>query len=131
MGKWSWLKAASCTGSWQIDGTGIVVPDGVEHVVVVDARAMSHLEKLVGDRELHVAPGVREELGELGLPRARAHDLDVQAAEELAGPFEGRVRDAPDQLRERADLLERVALGHPLRAEGDVGAKAVALQASG
>ena len=78
---------------------------------------MRDLEELVGDGELHVAPGVGHQLGHLCFLGRRPDDLDVELLEEGGRPLESRVGVDPDHLRERAVLLERVALGDPLWTE--------------
>ena len=50
--------------------------------------------------------------------------LAASRGEQRLGPLGGRVGVGADDLRQRAELLERVALGDPLRAERDVDAAA-------
>src|SRR6202022_1534520 len=59
--------ASPCTAMPRSPRAWIVQPDRVEDVVVVEAGAVHDLEKLVRDRELHVAPCVGEELRKLRL----------------------------------------------------------------
>ncbi len=73
------------------------------------------------DRELHIAPGVGEQLGKLGLHRRGAHDFDAEPLEEQARLLEGVVRRGADELRQAADLLQRMTLGDALWAENDFG----------
>ena len=48
--------------------------------------------------------------------------LLASVAEQLGRPLGRAVVVGADDLRQRVELLERVALGDPLRAEGDVDA---------
>ena len=83
-------------------------------------RSCGDHEELVRDGELHVAPRVREELRELGFLGRRPDRLGGQRPEQLGRPLGGHVVVGADDLGQRVELLERVALGDPLRAEGDV-----------
>ena len=53
-------RSGGKAGTWQVRSTRIVLADRVEDTVVVEAGAVDDLKKLVGDRELHVPPRVRE-----------------------------------------------------------------------
>ena len=110
------------TGSRQIGRAWIVLADRVQDAVVVEPGTADDLEELVGDRKLHVPPGVGQELGQLSLERRGADDRgDAHPLEQLARLGEGRVGVDAHQLRQGAQLLERVSFGDPLRAERDVG----------
>ena len=52
-------------------------------------------------------------------------------AEQRLGPIGGLIRVGADDLRQRAELLERMALGDPLRAEGDVNVAAALCEGHG
>src|SRR5438046_2283178 len=86
------------------DKRTVVLP---RHRVVdaIEVGAMlggDHVE-LVGDRELEVAPGVREELRQLGLLDGEAHGLHVDAREQRLGLADRFLLDAGDDLRDAAD----------------------------
>ena len=51
----------------QVRGARVVLADRAQDVRVVHARLVGDHEELVRDGELHVAPGVGEQLGQLGL----------------------------------------------------------------
>ena len=104
----------------QVGGARVVVADRVEDVRVVDAGLVGDHEELVRDGELHVAPRVREQLRELGLLGRRPDRLRRRAAEQRLGPLAGARRVGADDLGQRPELLEGVALGDPLRAEREV-----------
>jgi hypothetical protein len=76
--------------------------------------------QLVGGGELDVAPGVGEQLGELGLLRAEVHGRGAEPPEQAAGALAATLAAAADDLRQRAQLHHRPALGDPFGAEGDV-----------
>ena len=101
----------------EVGGPGIVAADRVEDVRVIHAGLVGDHEELVGDRELHVAPGVGEELGELGLLGARPDDLAPEPGEESSGAIADRRIVGADDLGQSPELLESVALGDPLRTE--------------
>ena len=113
-------RAGGEAGARQVGGPRVVLAHGAQHVRVVDARLVGDREELVGDGELHVAPGVREQLGELGLLARGPQRLGGQPPEQRLGPVAGGRGVRADDLGQRVQLLERVALGDPLRAEGDV-----------
>ena len=131
IGKWSLVNAASCivslkrhgpggeAGTRQVGGPRVVLPDGVQDRRVVHAGLVRHHEELVGDRELHVAPRVREELRQLGFLRGRSHDLVREPPEQGLGAVPDLDVVGAHDLGQRPELLERVALGDPLRAERD------------
>ena len=80
----------------EVGGARVVAADRLEDVRVVHAGLVGDHEELVGDGELHVAPGVREELGQLGFPGARPDDLAAEPGEERRGPIaDGRRRPRP------------------------------------
>ena len=90
---------------------------------------MRDLEELVGDGELHIPPCVGEELRELCFARRRAHDLDAEGLEESGRALICIGARRADELRQAADLLQRMALGDSLRAEHNVGLEARGVQA--
>ena len=92
----------------------------MQDVRVVDAGRMGDREELVRDRELHVAPGVGEQLGQLRFLGRGPDRLAGEDPEQLARPVGRAVVVGADDLGQRVELLERVALGDPLRAERDV-----------
>ena len=140
-GKWSDVKAASCIvslnrhgpaakpGARQVRRARVVLAHGAQHVRVVDAGLVGDREELVRDGELHVAPRVGEQLGELRLLARRAQGLRGEPPEQRLGAVAGRRRVGADDLGQRVELLERVALGDPLGAERDVDAQAPVLEA--
>ena len=81
---------------------------------------MGDHEELVRDRELHVPPGVGEQLGQLGFLGRRPDRLAGERAEQRGRSLGRAVVVGADDLGQRVELLERVALGDPLRAERDV-----------
>ena len=104
-------------GAGEVGSARVVASNCVEHVVVIEARAVDDLKELVGNGELHVAPRVGQQLRELGLQRCRPHDSHAQRLEEAARLLETAVRRRADQLRQAADLLQRVPLRNSLRTE--------------
>ena len=67
----------------QVRGARVVLADRAQDVGVVHAGLVGDHEELVRDRELHVAPRVREELGELGLlARSSGSSCDADAREQ-------------------------------------------------
>jgi hypothetical protein len=97
-----------------------VVGQGGADAVEVEVVVVGHLVELVGGRELDVTPGVGEQLGELGLLGLELDDGLGQVAEQASGPVAHVLRAARDDLRQREQLLHRLALGDALGAEGDV-----------
>ena len=104
----------------EIGGPRVVLPDGAQDVRVVDPGLVRDHEELVGDRELHVAPRIGEQLRELGLLRGCPHRRRRERPEQRLGPVPRAILVRPDDLGQRAELLERVPLGDALRAERDV-----------
>ncbi len=102
----------------------VVVAAAVEDAVEVDAgRAGDHVE-LVDGGELDVAPGVGHQLAQLGLDRLHLDELGREAREELAHRRQRLGVEGADDLRQRAELAQAVALRHPLGAEGDARCRA-------
>ena len=66
----------------QVGGARVVLADRAQDVRVVDAGLVGDHEELVRDRELHVAPGVGEQLGELGFLGRRADGLRGERPEQ-------------------------------------------------
>ena len=93
---------AAKPGPGQVRRAGVVLADGAQHVRVVDAGLVRDHQELVRDRELHVAPRVREELGQLGLLGRRPDGLRGEPAEEGRGARRGGVVVRADDLRQRA-----------------------------
>jgi hypothetical protein len=85
-------------------------PDALE----VQAAVVGHHPELVGRREADVAPGVREQLGELGLLRREVDDLVGEPPEQPAARSRLPVVAGADQLGERVQLGHRLALGDAL-----------------
>ena len=106
------------------------MPDGVEHPPVIRTGCVRDGEELVGDGELHVSPGVGEQLRQLGLERSGAHHLHAEWLEESQRAIVGIVARRTDQLWEAAYLLQCVTLGNAFRAEHDVSFQAGGAQAS-
>ena len=79
----------------QVRRARVVLADGAQDVRVVDAGLVGDHEELVGDGELHVAPGVGEELGELGLLGRRPDGLRGEPAEEGRARARRRRRRPP------------------------------------
>ena len=104
----------------QVGRARVVLADRAQDVRVVDAGAVGDREELVRDRELHVAPGVGEQLRQLGFLGRRPDRLAGELPEQRGRAFGGAVVVRADDLRQRVELLERVALGDPLRAERHV-----------
>jgi hypothetical protein len=86
----------------------------------VEAKVVGDHEELVGGRELDVPPGVGVELGQLRLLREELDDLRGEQPEEGASALQGPWVATGDDLGQRAQLAQRVALGDALRAEDDV-----------
>ena len=78
-----------------------------------------HVE-LVRDGELDVAPGVGEELRQLGLFGGGADRLGRQVTEQRGGALAAASSSAPTICGSVVQLLDRVPLGDALRAERDV-----------
>src|SRR3954454_3070105 len=104
-------------GAGEVGCARVVLADRPEHVGVVDAGLVGDHEELVRDRELHVAPGVREQLRELGLLRRGPNRLRSELPEEGLGAVRRDLAVCPDDLGQRVELLERVPFRDPLRAE--------------
>ncbi len=131
-GKWSVVNADSCIvslnrhgpaakpGPGQVRGARVVLADGPQDVRVVDAGIVGDGEELVGDRELHVPPGVGEQLGQLGFLGRRPDRLAGQRPEQRGRALGRPVVVGADDLRQRMELLEGMTLGDPLRAERDI-----------
>ena len=100
----------------------------MEDPAVVDTRAVGDLEELIRDRELHVAPGVGEQLRELRFLGGRLQDLHVEPFEHPPSALERHLRARSDYLRQVSNFVERVAFGDPLRAKGDIHLDAVRLE---
>src|SRR4249920_1607775 len=73
-----------------------------------------------GSGELDVAPHVGEQLGQLRLFRRHHHDLAGEPGEQRGRPLHPRGRAGGDDLRQLEQLGHRLALGDPLRAEGNL-----------
>ena len=82
--------------------------------------SLAIIENSIGGRELDVSPGVREQLGQLGLFGVGAVHLDTECTEEPAGRSEDIVIADPDDLGQFEEFLHGEAFGDSLRAEGDV-----------
>ena len=108
------------TGPGHVRRTRVLVRDRVADALEVEAEVIGDHEELIGGRKLDVPPGVGEELGQLRLLRNELDDLRSEDPEELRRPLDRPGLAARDDLRQRAQLLERVALGDALRAEDDV-----------
>ena len=116
----------------QVRGARVVLADRAQDVRVVHARLVRDGEELVRDGELHVAPGVGEQLGELrllGCVVRIVFDVRWRNSASARSPATGIVR--ADDLGQRAQLLEGVALGDPLRAERDVHREPAVLEGRG
>ena len=85
---------------------------------------MREHEELIRDRELHVPPGVREELRDFGLARAHAHRAWLKPLEETRGAVCRDVVVGADDLGQAAQLLERMAFENSLGAHRDIDALA-------
>ena len=86
----------------------------------VEAEVVGDHVELVRGRELDVAPGVREELGELGLFDVEVDDRVGEAAEERSARATARSVRPETICGQLAQLDERLALGDALRAERHV-----------
>ena len=104
----------------QIGRTRVVVRERGADPLVVEIEVVRHHEQLVRGRELDVAPGVREQLRELGFLGLEVHDVVREGVEQLRGALERTVRAGRDDLRELEELDHRLALGDALRAERHV-----------
>ena len=145
IGKWSAVNAASCIvslnrhGPAANPGPGRSWPPAGSPRGSRRGRSCSRRpawcgdhEELVGDGELHVPPGVGEELGQLGLRGSWSGPSWRRAGR--TAPRPGRAawsRVGADDLGQAAELLERVAFGDPLGAEHDVDAAAAVGQVLG
>ena len=109
----------------QVGGPRVVIADRMKNPPIINTGAVRDFEELVRNRELHVPPGVGEQLAEFGLLRRRSEDFNAQSLEDGAGAVEGNVSCRADELRQAPDLLQGVALGNPLRAERDVDLQSV------
>ena len=76
----------------QVGGARVVLADRAQDVRVVDARIVGDGEELVRDRELHVPPGVGEQLGQLGFLGRRPDRLAGQRPEQRGRPLGGAGR---------------------------------------
>ena len=113
-------RAGGEAGAGQVGGARVVLADRAQDVRVVDPGLVGDHEELVGHRELHVAPGVGEQLRQLGFLGRRPDRLAGERPEQLGRPLGGAVVVGADDLRQRVELLEGMALGDPLRAERHV-----------
>ena len=86
----------------------------------VEAEVVGDHEELIRGRELDVAPGVREELRELGLFDVEMDDRRCDGTEERFGALHTRLGAGGHDLRKGPELFERLAFGDPLGAEGHV-----------
>ena len=107
-------------GAGQVGGPWVVERQARPYALVVETEVVGHHEELVGGGELDVAPGVREELGQLGLFGLHPDHLGREVPEELLGPVERGRLPARHDLREFEELGHRLSLGDPFGAEGDV-----------
>ena len=98
----------------------IVLAEGRVNAVEVGLEVLGHHEELVGDGEVEVAPGIAEELGQLGLDRLQEDHLGTDKAKQGRGPFPGPRRGSADQLRQLLQFHQRLALHDPLRTVGQV-----------
>src|ERR1035437_495497 len=92
---------------------------------------MRNREELVGDRELHVAPGICEEFGELRFLGRHPDDVRREIAEQLLRAIAGRIVVRTHYLRQAGQLLQRVPLGDPLRTECDLNVARSGLEGAG
>src|SRR5207245_8892389 len=63
------------TGSRQVGRAWIVLADRAQDAVVVESGTADDLEELIGDSELHVPPGVGQEVRRLTLASGGTDDL--------------------------------------------------------
>ena len=73
-------------GAREVGGPGIVLHHRLTDPRVVEPEVVRDREVLVGRSELDVAPGVREELGQLGLLGIQLDDGLGEPAEQRCGP---------------------------------------------
>ena len=126
------LKAASCMVSFKRHGPaanpapgrsaarGSRTPDRCPDPLVVEAEVVGHHEELVGRGELDVAPGVREELGQLGLFGLHPDHLRRQSCRRVLGSVDRRSTGGSTRSAGVRRVRSSPSLGDPLRAEGDV-----------
>mmetsp|Transcript_75576 Transcript_75576/g.204014 ORF Transcript_75576/g.204014 Transcript_75576/m.204014 type:complete len:622 (+) Transcript_75576:204-2069(+) len=109
--------------------TGVVVNDGRANSLEVEALRRRDVVELICSSKHHVAPGVEEKLGGLGLLELELDEVDAEGPEESLGMGQRSRRRAGDDLRQLAELPKRLALGDSLGAEAHADAsKATLLQ---
>mmetsp|Transcript_76836 Transcript_76836/g.206152 ORF Transcript_76836/g.206152 Transcript_76836/m.206152 type:complete len:360 (-) Transcript_76836:9-1088(-) len=100
-------------------GARVAVRDGRADAPEVEALRGGDLVELVRCGEVHVPPGVEEQLGGLGLLQLELHAVHPERGEERPRVLQARAVGARHDLRQLSQLPQRVALRDALRAEAD------------
>ena len=92
---------------------------GLINLVKIKPMIGGYHVKLVSSRKLDIAPGVREDLGQLGFQRRESHDLLGHPPKEQLGFGLSCLVATGDDLRLLDHLAQGVPLGDSFRAESN------------
>ncbi len=111
-------RAGGETGAGEAAHARIVARDRVVDAIEIEAAAFCQYVELVGDGEVRVAPGVGEQLGELGLGRRQLDQRGRDLPEELLGRGHRIRLKRGNNLRQLHQLFNGIAFGDALRTKG-------------